>query len=200
MVITQITFCIFWILNQGTVIIQMFQFKYERALIQWSVKSWHDWRHTCIVVSKSNDYNLTLLNYLQNEWKAIKDAKILQFRPSMYKGKTCFRQVLRYIVLITGFRSDSRRLALRDGVVVCHCRALLDEWRKSHVFISFWEHQEGLSVLRLIRHQLEEALGHLRHTEIRRYSDPSEYACKVRVSNYVNSTNFNRKDTSRDSR
>lgn len=56
------------------------------------------------------------------------------------------------------------RFVLYDGVVVCHCQELLDQRGKSHVFPSLWYHQDGLSILCLICHQLEEAVCYLRRT------------------------------------
>lgn len=49
----------------------------------------------------------------------------------------------------------------------------LHKGRKSHILLRFGEEQEGLAVLRLIRGELQEALGHLADAETH-----NKYACK----------------------
>lgn len=55
--------------------------------------------------------------------------------------------------------------------VVCCRRELLDECRKRDVLIAFGHHHEGLSILSLICHEVQEALGYLWRAESKRYNN-----------------------------
>lgn len=77
-------------------------------------------------------------------------------------------------------------LATQEDVLVEAPRLLYTErlgnWRESDVLFSSRRHQEGLSVLRLICHQLEDVLRYLRYTENKKGSSDS---------NVVNRTHLN---------